>query len=571
MKKFFAALAFSFLLVQASALEFRPSSVKEMDVNVLLSAEGSFSGEISSGDTLELKFLTLNDTETQEVIWINEKLLIGTEVIEATHEVEGPNKFAVFKVNDLQEFAGTPTFKIEVRARLKTRSSVELGEDFNISSGFEGMQSFLQETDYIEVNDKELESKTRLEFESDSELESIREIAEWVNQNIVYDFENYYNGTWSAKSTYNSRRGVCDEFANLTAAFTRIKGIPTRYVSGVSFDGKLFGNHGWLEVILGNSGWVGIDSTYGEAGYLDAAHFTLAKTLDANQSVNLQTTTVSRQPITVESTLHNPQVEVNGIKFFEDLVEVEIIKPERVGLNEEFEVKAVVKNRKAANIIIPVELLFHQDIQAENQSRLEWFKPLEEKTISWKAVTPAEGREGYFTKYGMIFLTPDKNISFSVEVFPEETEMEEKSRVSILDVSPFIKEGTLSIEVKLKNSGGKDGSAALRLSLKSRQLASETVSVEAGQTKTVVLEVQGVKPEKFLLSIESPELREFEIVVPEEKPGEVEISEKPVGIEVSGSNGGSAELENYLVIAGIVGVAFIAVIAGVFIFLAKRL
>src|SRR3989338_487330 len=301
------AMALTVLLFAgaAHALAFRPSTIESMDLTVTLEAEGAFSGTVYAGDTLEIRFLTLNNSGTQQIQEIDEKLLIGEKVLKPTYKTEGSNKYAVFKIDKLIDYAATPKFRIVTKARVKTQARLDSLVDYELSTPMKGpVEDFLVPSEYIESNDPELVSKAKLEFSANtSELETIRQVAEWVNTNITYDYDNYYNGIWSAKDTYQSRRGVCDEFANLTAAFMRAKGIPTLYVAGMSFDGERFGNHGWNEVYLGGTGWVGVDSTYGEAGYLDAAHLVLGKGLDANRLSNFSATTLSRKSIQVKAVL----------------------------------------------------------------------------------------------------------------------------------------------------------------------------------------------------------------------------------------------------------------------------
>jgi len=239
----------------------------------------------------------------------------------------------------------------------------------------------------------------------------VRQIVEWVNNNITYDFKNYYDGVYSAKETYNSRAGVCDEFANLTAAFTRIKGIPTKYVTGISFDGQRFGLHGWLEVFLPKTGWIGVDSTYGEAGYLDAAHFTIAKTSDANKAIDLIAITRSREKISMTTQLGLPQVEVVDVEFFDGILEAKIIKPKQVFLGELFEIKAEIENVSGKKAIFPIEMVFHEKFKASNTQKLVMFEPGETRTLTWEARAPEEKFEGGYYTYGIVLLIPDGNIS----------------------------------------------------------------------------------------------------------------------------------------------------------------
>jgi len=65
------------------------------------------------------------------------------------------------------------------------------------------------------------------------------------------------------------RAGVCQDFAHVLIALSRLIGIPARYVSGYLFsgeEGSVLGaeaSHAWCELYLPPHGWVGIDPTNG--------------------------------------------------------------------------------------------------------------------------------------------------------------------------------------------------------------------------------------------------------------------------------------------------------------------
>jgi transglutaminase-like putative cysteine protease len=72
-----------------------------------------------------------------------------------------------------------------------------------------------------------------------------------------------------------TRRGVCQDFAHLMIAVLRHFGLPTRYVSGYIAPGTMLdgtdptsiATHAWVEVMLPDLGWVGMDPTHNaEAG-----------------------------------------------------------------------------------------------------------------------------------------------------------------------------------------------------------------------------------------------------------------------------------------------------------------
>ena len=68
----------------------------------------------------------------------------------------------------------------------------------------------------------------------------------------------------------NARRGVCQDFAHLMIAMVRHLGLPARYVSGYVAPSKIaegsdpssVATHAWVEVMLPELGWVGVDPTH---------------------------------------------------------------------------------------------------------------------------------------------------------------------------------------------------------------------------------------------------------------------------------------------------------------------
>ncbi|MBS3062571.1 MAG: transglutaminase domain-containing protein [Candidatus Diapherotrites archaeon] len=507
-----------FLLGPAAALTFRPATVQSMDLTVNLKAEGAFSGTVYEGDRLEIKFLTLNNSNTQQIQEMDEKLIIGGREFRPTYKLEGSNKYAVYTLDELMDYAATPKFTIVSKARVKTLARMDSLVDYDLGKPMKGLvEEFLRPSAYIEADDPELVSKARLEFSStSSELETIRQITEWVNKNVTYDFENYYNGVWGAKDTYASRRGVCDEFSNLAAAFLRAKGIPTMYVSGVSFDGERFGNHGWLEVYLGGKGWIGVDPTYGEAGYLDAAHLVLGKGLDANLLSNFSATTLSRKSIQVKAVLHDPVIEINDIQFFEDIVDVQVEKPEKLGLNQEFEVRVRLKSRQDSTTIIPVELVLHEEFKQEDRGRLVMLKPFEEKWLTWKAVSPVEGLEGQYARYGMVFLAPDQNVEDTLVVYPTRSLEKGGPQIEAIDVSPFISEEGVKLELVLENRGLGVGDVEITFKYYGvEQKARDTL--EPGDQKRFAFEANFAKPGTMSLEInDGLAVKAIEIEVPQQ-------------------------------------------------------
>lgn len=94
-----------------------------------------------------------------------------------------------------------------------------------------------------------------------------------MNVSIYRDYK-YVSGSTSLNTTpfevYTSRKGVCQDFANLFICLTRLLSIPARYRMGYIYTGANYANkiqsdasHAWAEVYLPYVGWRGFDPTNG--------------------------------------------------------------------------------------------------------------------------------------------------------------------------------------------------------------------------------------------------------------------------------------------------------------------
>jgi hypothetical protein len=88
----------------------------------------------------------------------------------------------------------------------------------------------------------------------------------WVHDSIRKEITI---GIPSALHVYHTRRGDCNEHAQLYVAIARAAGIPARVAAGLAYvDGKFY-YHAWPEVML--RGWVAVDPTFGQFP-ADASH-----------------------------------------------------------------------------------------------------------------------------------------------------------------------------------------------------------------------------------------------------------------------------------------------------------
>lgn len=124
----------------------------------------------------------------------------------------------------------------------------------------------LPETQLLELTDYAMGFVERQDFDL---VETLKDI----NQTIHRDFQYTPASTTLATTpfdVYVTRRGVCQDFANLFIAMARLLGVPARYRVGYVFTGNRYDNtiqgdasHAWVEAYLPHVGWRGFDPTNG--------------------------------------------------------------------------------------------------------------------------------------------------------------------------------------------------------------------------------------------------------------------------------------------------------------------
>ncbi len=94
-----------------------------------------------------------------------------------------------------------------------------------------------------------------------------------MNDTLYRDFTYLSGSTTTATTPWNvfeSRRGVCQDFANLMMCLARLLNVPARYRMGYIFTGADYENkvqseasHAWVELYVPRIGWHGFDPTNG--------------------------------------------------------------------------------------------------------------------------------------------------------------------------------------------------------------------------------------------------------------------------------------------------------------------
>lgn len=177
----------------------------------------------------------------------------------------GENRYAEFEIKNPRG-----DYDIHIKAKLKLLrydlSSAMRNTGAKPLSNNEAKAN-LKDEKYIEKQDGDI-NKIARSINGRNEIDTVRQIFEFVLQNMEYDKSkaaNKYSKSLGATLALRFKKGVCVEYADLFVALCRAKGIPARYVGGLTTEGTdPTKGHAWAEVYLKNYGWVPFDPTWGD-------------------------------------------------------------------------------------------------------------------------------------------------------------------------------------------------------------------------------------------------------------------------------------------------------------------
>jgi len=110
---------------------------------------------------------------------------------------------------------------------------------------------------------------------ADTDEEKARRLYDWVGTRVSYDYDKVKDyeekGIWHEQTpqmTFDTKRGVCIDYARLYAVMARTVGLQVKVVTGLGYDGQGgYGPHAWNEVYLSEKdAWIPLDSTWAKSG-----------------------------------------------------------------------------------------------------------------------------------------------------------------------------------------------------------------------------------------------------------------------------------------------------------------
>lgn len=115
-----------------------------------------------------------------------------------------------------------------------------------------------------------------------TDREKAQRLYAWIGSNIKYDFskaekalgpEGVTNS--GAIEAWNTRSGICFDYACLYVAMSKAVGLGSRIITGDAYDGQNYGPHAWNQVYLEDEEiWINVDPTFYLSGdYFDNIDF----------------------------------------------------------------------------------------------------------------------------------------------------------------------------------------------------------------------------------------------------------------------------------------------------------
>jgi hypothetical protein len=447
MKKLFATILILFFFgsVFAQDIEFLPSTIGEMTAQVKVVGSGSVIG-LKSNQQVKMQIITFQDSAYQDVQFLQETIYINRKVITAnTTYDEFNNKYAEFIIPE------NGNFRYEILANIKTTSIVHELTDYNLNNKILGENTYLLPSTKVESNSSEIATLTSNRFIKSSFIETLNETVGWVNDYVTYasgtDYQKYYRLQQTALETLRDKKGVCDEFANLGAAILRAKGIPTRLAIGITFDGRAWGNHAWIEVYQPNIGWIPSDPTFRESGFVDATHIKMGVFSDI--TLSLAKAIIPANADVIFDTPEIPEVNILDKQYFD---EIELSsKSQILNAKEWNKITINVKNKTDKAITVPITLNNnYQELYVKNPRIDTMVKAGETKKVEFEIYPNIElGLYQVASGTGLTInsLGAPIEIPFQIKYSPNE----DKGTVEVINITPLVSGNNLEIEAKIAN------------------------------------------------------------------------------------------------------------------------
>lgn len=175
------------------------------------------------------------------------------------------NKILKYNYSSLAEKKGEQ-FVVNVNKSISTNDKDNI---YNTNVSFENLTKYLSSVPRIETDNPYIISKVEeVTKDCTTDYEKLEKIFEFVNMYLTYDTSSTYRNKGALSALLNGR-GVCEEYATLFCAFSRVCNIPARIITGYNTENLVLNEktdslpsyHAWAEVYLEEKGWTPLEIT----------------------------------------------------------------------------------------------------------------------------------------------------------------------------------------------------------------------------------------------------------------------------------------------------------------------
>lgn len=503
MKKYFILIIFllllSFNFAQEETESIYPTTVSELSARVTIYGKGMVNG-LKEGEEANFQIITFNDTPLQSVKIIKDELNIeGTPFYPRIVLDKFNNKYNMYTITKNGEF------NYEIIADVNIKANIPELIDFEILEPSEMLKQYTQPSEKIESNSIEIINLVKNKLVTNNFVNTLHETVFWVNDYVEYakgdEFNKYYLQQKTAVETLLTRKGVCDEFANLAAAMLRAKNIPTKMAIGITYDGQSWGNHAWLEVYNNKqNAWIPSDPTFREAGFVDATHIKMGSFSDISLSI-AKATYPKTANITFDTQSKLPKVEIRQINYFNLIT----LNPKETELKTDTwnEVKVEMTNNSDRVITAPISILEnYSEMIFQKKKQTETLKPKEKKEIIFYIYPKIILEENQYAKGTITFnsLSAPKKQPITIVKNPNTKIVGE---LIINDITPITHGEKLLIQIKATNYFNTTKTIDYNITSNSLEIK-QTEEIPAFSSKIIETEIKDYENQSYLINIKTP-------------------------------------------------------------------
>ncbi len=475
-----------------------PTTIGEMSARVTLFGSGTISG-LKNGEEAKFQTITFQSTPLQDVQIIKEELNVnGTIFYPKTILDKFQNKYASFAITK------NGSFTYEIIADVNIKAATPKLIDMNIVSPSEMVNQYTLASEKVESSSIEIINLAKNKLTSNNFIDTLNTTVLWVNDYVEYakgsEFNKYYLQQKSAVETLLSRKGVCDEFANLATAMLRAKNIPTRLAIGITFDGTAWGNHAWIEVYNEKQKeWLPSDPTFRETGFVDATHIKMGSFSDVSLSL-AKATYPQTANVSFDTQSKLPTVEIKNLKYF-SLVTLKTNEQE-IKANTWNDINIQITNNTNRILNAPLSIREnYSEMLFQEKRKTEILQPLETKEVTFKIYPNISLEQNQLAKGTLTFNSLSQPVKQNITITKNSDG--NNGELVVEDITPITHEGKLLIQIKATNYFNSDREIDYNVTNSTFKEDSNAL-IPKFSSKILEVEIDDYKKENYLVQITTP-------------------------------------------------------------------